>query len=307
MFRFRRFFLTSLCCAALGFVPLAAQTAPNRIPGPIDQSQLVSLHGNVAPLAEPRFDQGPAPLSLPTGRIALILGHSPAQQRALNQFLDDVQNPSSPHYHHWLTPAQYGALYGPSDADLQTVEAWLQSNGFQIDEVPEARNFIRFSGNIEQLQTAFHTSIHTFAIDNRTHFANVTDPEIPAALAPVVAGITPLNDFHPCPNLERPITAHYDDSTRSIQPDLTLFNSSNNPRYLFVDPADAATIYDSPNAALNPNYSGATWDGAGVSIGILGVSDLTLSDVLNYRVAFLGETAASANLPTIVVDGDDPG
>ncbi|HEX4036441.1 MAG TPA: protease pro-enzyme activation domain-containing protein [Acidobacteriaceae bacterium] len=307
MFPFRRFCLASLCFAALGALPLPAQTAHNRILAPIDETRLVALRGNTPAFAQPRFDQGPAPLSLPTGRIALILERSPAQQQALTQFLDDVQNPASSQYHRWLTPAQYGALYGPSDADLQTVEAWLQSHGFHVERLPQARNFIQFSGNIEQLETAFHTSIHTFATGNATHFANLTDPEIPAALAPVVAGLTPLNDSHPHPNVHPGITAHYDPFTRSIQPDLTLFNRSSNGTYLFLDPADAATIYDSPNAALNPSYKGATMDGTGASIGILGVSDLTLSDIRNYRVAFLGETTASANLPTVVVDGDDPG
>lgn len=302
MLRSRLLCLALLCLS----VRLAAQSTPNRITAPIDETHLVALHGNVPPLAQTRFDRGPAPVSLPTGRVALILGRSAAQQQALTQFLADVQNPSSPEFHHWLNPAQYGERFGPSDADVQTVESWLQSHGFAIDKVAQARNFLQFSGTIEQIEDAFHTSIHTFSIGGATHYANVADPQIPAALAPVVAGITPLDDFHPRPNIRTGVTAHYDPSTGSIQPDLTLFSQTNAP-YLFVDPADAATIYDTPNAALNPAYSGSTWDGAGVSIGILGVSDLTLSDIANYRVAFLGETAASVNLPTVIVDGNDPG
>lgn len=298
-----RLFCSTLLC--LG-VPLAAQSTPNRITGPIDETHVVPLRGNVSPFAQARFDRGPAPLSMPTGRIALILGRSAAQQQALTQFLADVQNPTSGEFHHWLTPAQYGERFGPSDSDLESVESWLQSHGFEIDGVAEARNFIEFSGSIEQVQNAFHTSIHTFSMGGETHYANTADPEIPAALAPVVAGITPLSDFHPRPNFQSGVRAHYDATSGRIQPDLTLFGQNNTP-YLFVDPADAATIYDTPNPALNPKYSGSTWDGTGVNIGILGVSDLTLSDVQNYRSAFLGATVATGNLPTVIVDGDDPG
>ena len=76
---------------------------------------------------------------------------------------------------------------------------------------------------------------------------------------------------------------------------------------MFVDPGDAAIIYNTPNQLLNPGYLGTTYDGTGVNIGIVGVSDLTSADVANYRMAFLGETAGSVNLPTVVVDGNDPG
>ncbi|MFP5276268.1 MAG: Ig-like domain repeat protein [Acidobacteriota bacterium] len=97
----------------------------------------------------------------------------------------------------------------------------------------------------------------------------------------------------------------FDQLTGRIIPELTL--SSGNTSYLFVDPADAAIIYDTPNKVLNPGFNGNPYDGTGVSIGIVGVSDLASEDVLNYRMAFLGESTASANLPTVIVDGNDPG
>ena len=90
-----------------------------------------------------------------------------------------------------------------------------------------------------------------------------------------------------------------------IIPELTL--SGSNSSYLFVDPADAAIIYDTPNKVLNPGYTGTTYDGTGIVIGIVGVSDLTSADVANYRMAFLGESSSSVNLPTVIVDGNDPG
>src|SRR6202007_1190056 len=109
----------------------------------------------------------------------------------------------------------------------------------------------------------------------------------------------------PKPMLLRGPNGQFDPSTGRIIPELTL--TGNNSTYLFVDPADAAVIYDTPNKILNPAYSGTTYDGTGVSIGIVGVSDLTLADVANYRMAFLGEASGSVNLPTVVVDGNDPG
>ena len=288
-------------------LPIAAQTsaAVNRVTGSIDESQLVTLKGNVARLAGPVLDRGPAPVSTPTGRVLLLLQRSAAQQQALTEYLEDVQNPSSPSYHKWLTPAQYGARFGVSDADLTTVESWLEGYGFKIERVPAGRNVIEFSGDFGEIESAFHTSMHVFGLNGKTLFGNVEDPQIPAALAPVIAGVGPLNNFHAEPPLVMGPRGQYNATTHSIQRAFTL--SSNGTPILFVDPADAATIYDTPNS-LNGNFSGSTsYDGSGVNIGIAGVSDLTLSDVENYRTGFLGASTSSPNLPTVVVDGNDPG
>ena len=295
--------LLSLC------LPVLAQSAQpaNRIVAQINDSNRVALQGNVHPMAQARFDRGPASLSMPTGRISLVLQRSAAQQQALTQYLADLQNPGSPNYHRWLTPAQYGAQFGISDSDLATVQSWLQAHGFTVEKVPAARNVIQFSGTFGQIQEAFHTSIHTFQVNGVSHLANVSDPQIPAALAPVVAGVAPLNDFRPKPQLQHGPRFHWNNSTHTYQPDLTLQDKSGN-NYLVLDPADAATIYDSPNKALNTSYTGSTsYDGTGISIGIVGVSDLTVNDVANYRISFLGETSSTVNKPTVVIDGNDPG
>lgn len=304
-------FFTAVGLGVIVTLPALAQVATpsavvNRIVEHIDESNHITFKGNVHPLARARFDHGSVPVSMPSGRITLVLQRSKTQQQALEQYLSSLQEKSSPNYHKWLTPAQYGAAYGIADSDLQTVKAWLQSRGFQIDNISQARNVIQFSGTMDQVQTAFHTSIHKFVVNGESHYANTTDPQIPAALAPVIAGIGPLHDFRPKSLAKLGGTARFDTTTHTIKPELTQ-TGSNNTSILYVVPADAATIYDTPNVILNPNYSGKTYDGTGVNIGIVGDSDLTLQDVENYRIAFLGESAATANLPTVIVEGTDPG
>jgi trimeric autotransporter adhesin len=276
-----------------------------RITQPVDEGDLVSLKGNTHPLAQARFDQGAVSESAPTGRLILLLQRSATQQKALDEYLASLQDASSANYRHWLTPAQFGAAYGVDEADFETVEIWLKGHGFKIDKAPQAQNVIEFSGTMGQLENAFHSSIHSFDVNGEHHFANMSDPKIPAALAPIIKGLAHLNDFHPKPQSRLSATGTYDSATKTIKPDFTLFSGTT--PLLYTDPADAATIYDTPNAALNPNYSGTTYDGTGVSIGVAGDSNVSLSDITNYRVAFLGETAATANIPTVIVDGNDPG
>jgi subtilase family serine protease len=134
--------------------------------------------------------------------MMLLLRRSGAQAAALDRALGEMRDPASPHYREWLTPASYGAKYGISDADLSVVTGWLKGQGFTIERVPEARNVIVFSGTVGTVEKAFHTSIHRYLVAGVEHYANASDPQIPAALAPVVAGISPMNDFRARPQHE---------------------------------------------------------------------------------------------------------
>ncbi len=286
-----------------------AQTAPqaivaNRITQPINAEVRYTLQHNVHPLAQAKYDQGAAPGSMATGRIMLVLKRSDTQENALKQYLGDLQSPNSANYRKWITPVQFGKLYGISDTDLTAVTAWLQSQGFTVDQIPQARNVIEFSGNVAQIQQAFNTAIHKYVVNGETHFANATDPQIPAALAPVIAGIAQLNDFRPKSGAIVKSKAHFDTSANRIKSDLTLTNNGSD--VLFTDAADAATIYDTPNSTLNPKYSGTTYDGTGVTIGIAGDSNITAQDIQLYRAAFL-PSSYSSNQPNVIVDGNDPG
>jgi len=279
--------------------------APARLTQPIREDQLVTLVGNVHPLLKQGTDLGPVSAAESTGHLLLLLQRSAAQQQALSEYLADVQNASSPRYHQWLTPTRFGAQFGAAPSDVQTVENWLGSHGLQVERVAVGGNLILFSGSVGQVEQTFHTSIHAFAVNGVHHVGNVSEPQIPAALAPVIAGVTQLHDFHPKSMAKVGVTGTYNSATHRIEPSFTLFSGTT--PYLFVDPADAATIYDTPNATLNANYSGTTYDGTGINIGVIGDSNINVSDVTNYRMAFLGETAANANVPTVVVDGDNPG
>ena len=172
--------------AAAGPRPLITQT--------VDESQLTTLTGNTHPLARPENDLGTAPASLPMARMLLVLKRGNDQEAALRKLLDDQQDKASPNYHQWLTPEQYGQQFGPTDTDLQTITAWLQSHGFEVGST-KGRTVLEFSGTAGQVQEAFHTTIHKYIVKGEQHWANASDPSIPTALTPAVAGIDSLHNF----------------------------------------------------------------------------------------------------------------
>ena len=96
------------------------------------------------------------------------------QEAALRQLLDEQQVKSSPNYHQWLTPEQFGKQFGPADADIQAVTDWLTTQGFQVNRVAAGRTVIEFSGTAGQVRQAFHTEIHKFVVNGEEHWANAT-------------------------------------------------------------------------------------------------------------------------------------
>ncbi len=286
---------------AFFFGRAAAQTTsiPARITQAVDEKNRVVLHGNVHPLARPEFDQGLVADAQPLKRILLLLQRSPDQETALRQLLDDQQSKSSPNYHAWLTPEQFGQEFGPADADIQAVTQWLASLGFTGIKVGPGRTVIEVSGNVAQVRNAFRTEIHRFVVGGKEYSANTVDPRIPAALAPVVAGAVSLHNF-PRKSYARILGQfHRTLGKAGLEPLFTFPNPFNGRNFYGLGPGDFATIYNSKPLIAAGN------DGAGQTIAIVGETNISVKDVQQFRTMF----GLSANFDTtnVVLNGEDPG
>jgi subtilase family serine protease len=243
-----------------------AQSAPtNRIPQAIDVNQRAVLRGSARAFAKPEFDLGRVDANMQINGVSLNLKLSPNQQAELQALLSKQQDRSSPTYHKWLTPEQYGDRFGMSWADLARITSWLQSEGFEIIRVSRSRTRISFSGIASQLEAAFRTEIHYYLVNGEMHFANATELSVPAAFAGVVLSVGNLSDLREKPGN----IGSSNKSSAAISPHYT--NSSSGNHYL--SPADFATIYD-----LNPLYS-AGLDGTGQSIAVMGQTAIQTSTV----------------------------
>jgi hypothetical protein len=281
-----------------------------RITQAIDETNRVSLRGNVHPLARAEFDRGAVADSQPITRILLLLQRSPEQETALTQLMNEQVTKDSTNFHAWLTPEQFGKQFGPADADIQTVTNWLTSHGLQVSKLTKGRIAIEFSGTAAQVQRAFATEIHKFNVKGEDHFANISEPSIPAALAPVVRGVKALHTFRPKPFLRRVGTFRKNMQTGQVKPAFT-FNDVNGTFY-GVGPADFAAIYGINTTAQT---------GGGQSIAIVGQSNINLQDVCDFRAMF-GLPAYQITSPpnaapscsagsgpqlSVILNGEDPG
>ena len=256
--------------AILAFTFMVASRAQNAdsqaalIVGPIDETRLVRLAGNTRPeTRNAANDRGPVGDGFILNHMMLQLRRAPEQEQALEKYLDQLEDPKSPNYHHWLTAQEFGDRYGLAGQDLAKITGWLQSRGLTVNAVYPNRIVIDFSGTAGQVRAAFHTEIHNLEVNGAAHIANMSDPQISAALAPAVVGVVSLNDFRPHPmNQTRP--AYSVDSGAQL-----------------VVPADLATIYD-----FNPLFADG-YSGQGQTIVVIEDSDVySTADWTTFRTTF---------------------
>jgi hypothetical protein len=268
--------------------PAFAQTSIHptpRIQRVIDDSITATRPGNRHPLARPEYDAGAVAPDTRMDRMILVLEPDAAQQATLDILVNAQQDPASPLYHQWLTPEQFGETFGIAQSDLDRIAGWLGQHEFTVEEITGGRRQIVFSGTAAQVASAFHTEIHAYMVGGELKYANASDPEIPEALAPVVAGVVSLHNFASVP-------AHR--NARPLSRLEPLFTSGSSH---YLAPADFAAIYDV--AAL---YSRSI-DGTGQSIAVAGRTNIKLADVEAFRSQF----GLPANAPSVVLNGTDPG
>ncbi|MFI4890049.1 MAG: protease pro-enzyme activation domain-containing protein [Steroidobacterales bacterium] len=242
---------------------------------PVDANQRVRLGGNTRPEAVAANDRGRVPDSLMLVHMQLLLKRPAEREAALQRYIQDLHNPGSKNFHHWLTIAQIGRDYGLAQSDLAAITAWLRQAGFTVNTLYPGTTTIDFTGTAEQVRNAFHTEIHYLQARGARHIANMSDPEIPAALADAVHGIVSLHDFRPHSNV-RPRPAYTSGSSE------------------LVAPADLATIYN-----LLPLFADGI-SGQGQTIVVIEDTDVySTADWSTFRSAFGLSSYTSASFSQV--------
>ncbi len=260
--------LLALALVALDSGRAQAQSRGARvlIATPIDETRLVALRGNVRPEASAQNDRGRVADSVPLRHMQLLLKRPPERERALESYIAQLHDRSSPSFHRWLTPAQFAVRFGLSQQDIGVVTGWLRGHGFVVNTIYPGGTAIDFSGTAGAVRAAFHCEIHALSVAGVRHIANMSDPQIPVALAPAVAGIVSLHDF-------RPRALH--------EPRAQYTFTTNDVTYETVVPADLATIYN-----FNPLFA-AGLSGQGQTIVVIEDTDVySTSDWSTFRTTF---------------------
>ena len=248
--------------------------SPDRVAGRVDTSRTVLLRGYVLGGSRVLDDRGPVAPETQLSYVTVLL----KPDASIEGFLAELRTPGSPDYHKWLLPDEFGNRFGASLKDLGALTVWLKSENLQIHDVAHGGLWVMFSGTARNVGHALHTSFRQYQWAGKLHYAATGEPSIPAALSPLVAGFQGLDDFG-------------DEPANRVVPN---YNSGSNH---FLAPDDIATIYNTTG------LYGASVDGTGQKIAVIGRTAVDLNDIRLFRKRF----NLPANDPQLMLFGPDPG
>jgi len=130
-----------------------------------------------------------------TNRLYLAIGLPLRNQAALDELLQQLQDPGSTNFHKFLTPPEFTARFGPTEADYQAVIKFAEANGLKIAGTHPNRVVLDVEGSASNVEQAFHVTLHIYKhpAEARDFFAPDTEPSVPADLS--VVTVEGLSDY----------------------------------------------------------------------------------------------------------------
>ena len=114
---------------------------------------------------------------------------------ALGQLLQEVQNPASTNFHHYLTPEEFTVRFGPTEADYNAVINFAKTNGLPVASTVPGRTLVEVDAAVADIEKALHVKLlrYPHPTEARTFFAPDIEPSLDSAV-PVLC-ISGLNDY----------------------------------------------------------------------------------------------------------------
>lgn len=262
-------FSISLGIALIFPFTVAAQTLPRQ-----------SLRGHV-PEAVARLHLPPVGRLPATDRLNLAIGLPLRNKPGLENLLQQIYDPTSTNYHHYLTPEQFTERFGPTEQDYQALIAFARANGLTVTGEHPNRVLLDVSAKAADVERIFHVTMRVYQHpkEARTFFAPDVEPSMDIALP--ILHISGLDNYSlPHPNLKKKPANQTAGATA---------HSGSGPggAYLGID----------FRAAYIP---GVSLDGSGQTVGLLEFDGYYPNDIVSYE-----SQAGLPNVPlsNVAVDG----
>ena len=239
----------------LGFSSVCqAQTEVGRAPG----FTLMTRHVREVTLNGQARQMGKLPAAQ---SMHLVLTLPLRNQSELDEFLKNLYDPSSAYFHQFLTVEDFTSLFGPTQADYDTVIHFAEANGLTVTGTSPNRLNVEVTGSVGAIQKALNITLGVYQhpTENRTFFAPDREPS--PNLSVRLWHIAGLDNF----SLPHPAGLH-----KRVGPQ-PLATTGSGPSASFLG-SDMRAAY----------YGGTALTGAGQSLGLLEFEGTDLADLTTY-------------------------
>ncbi|GAB2573813.1 S53 family serine peptidase [Dyella jejuensis] len=210
-------------------------------------------------------------------------------QAGLDQFVADVTNPASPNFHHYLTPAQFTARFGPTQNDYATVVDYLTKHGFTVTGGSRDGMDVQIAGPVSAVESAFNVKMRVYKhpTESRNFFS--ADREPTTSLAIPLWHVSGLNNY----SIPKPLYVKKSDyaAASGISPDAVVSHATtgSGPSSSFLG-SDMRAAY----------YGGSALTGAGQNLGLFEYEGTDLADLTTYYK----NAKQTNNVPVSVISVD---
>ena len=253
------------------------------------------------PAAERQFLHGHVPAAtahlqavgrLPgSNRLDLAISLPLRNREALTNLLEQIYNPASPNYRHYLTAKQFAEQFGPTEQDYRATIAFAQAQGLTVTGMHPNRTLVDVSGTVETVERAFHLHMRLYRHPTEARIFYAPDVEPSLDLAVPALAINGLDNYV----LARPMDLRVGtfgkaaDATNAATQDATAYSTGSGPRGSFIA-KDFRAAY-APGVSLN---------GAGQTVGLFELDGYYSNDIIAYqRLAVL----PGVTLSNVLLDG----
>ena len=130
-------------------------------------------------------------------RLRLAIGLPLRNQEELHSLLQQIYDPASPKYRHYLTPEQFTEQFGPTQQDYQKVIDFVKAHGLSVTATHPNRVLLDVEGSVADIEKAFHVTILVYQHprEARTFYAPDAEPSVDAGVP--VLDISGLDNYTP--------------------------------------------------------------------------------------------------------------
>jgi subtilase family serine protease len=266
-------YLALVACAAL-LALVASVTFHNTSIYAAPSSGRHTLPGHIAPELK-QYKSTHA--TSKSNQLQLSISLNLRNRAALDALIVAQNDPNSLSYHQYLTPSEFTAEFGPTQATVDSVVSYLKGQGLQVKSVAPNNLLVDASGSVATVEQAFGVTLNDYVINGRTVYSPSADPTVPDALGAVILNVGGLDNV---------AKYRHSDVTRQAQP-------ATGPGGGYT-PTELRTAYDE-NSLIS---AGGT--GTGQTTAIFELDGYKAADVTTYLSNYgLGASRFS----NVLVDG----
>lgn len=134
-------------------------------------------------------------------RLKLAIGLPLRNQDELTNLLQQLYDPASTNYHHYLTPEEFTARFGPTEEDYRALVQYAERNGFTVTATHPNRVVLDVDASVADIERALHVEMRTYQHPTEARLFHAPSAEPTLDLAVPVLHISGLDNYSiPHPN-----------------------------------------------------------------------------------------------------------